>query len=245
MARPKRVPFTPQLAEHRRRLGLTQEQVAERLGITAEMVRKHERGISMPVARTRIHYCELFGASEVELGLRPRPDASTSSSAVGGGNEAQAEDVLAIMERVRRLERASIGASSLAMLDLSIDDFVNRYEREGPKTLGAPLTRQRLTIEGLIINCGHPSERRRLYSLAGRTSGLLAYMAVNRGRYPLARAYCAEAFALGEYAEDPELQAWVRGTHSFCEYYAGNYTAAVDLARDGVRYAGTGPNSFG
>ena len=241
MARPKRVPFSPQLAEYRRRLGLTQEQVADRLNITAEMVRKHERGISMPVARTRLGYCKLFDTSEVELGLRPPPHDSTTATQVPADDEPASENVLAILERVSRLERASIGASSLAMLDFSIDDFINRYEGEGPKVLAGPLNRQRQTIEDLISRCGHPSERRKLYSLAGRTSGLLAYMAVNRGRYPLARAYCTEAFTLGDYAEDPDLQAWVRGTQSFCEYYAGDYMAAVDLARDGARYAGTGP----
>ncbi len=34
------------IREHRRRLGLTQEQVADRLGVTAPAVNKWERGVS-------------------------------------------------------------------------------------------------------------------------------------------------------------------------------------------------------
>jgi transcriptional regulator with XRE-family HTH domain len=66
------------LAEHRRRLGLTQEQIAEQVGITVEMVRRHEHGISMPVRPSRARYCELFGATEDELGLRPNVPALRS-----------------------------------------------------------------------------------------------------------------------------------------------------------------------
>ena len=52
MARPRRAEFHPRLADFRQRAGLTQEQVAEHVGITAEMVRRHERGESMPIAHT-------------------------------------------------------------------------------------------------------------------------------------------------------------------------------------------------
>jgi tetratricopeptide (TPR) repeat protein len=73
------------------------------------------------------------------------------------------------------------------------------------------------------------------------TSGLAGYIAVGSGRFPLARAYCAEAYHLASAANDSALQAWVRATQSFCEYYAGKYQRAVDLALDGLTYAGTGP----
>jgi tetratricopeptide (TPR) repeat protein len=153
------------------------------------------------------------------------------------------ENVSAIFARVRKLQSRSVGTSALSVLEASVDDFVERYEHEGPKPLVAPLVKQRQALDMMIEECAHPVERLRLYRLAGRTSGLLAYMAVNRSRYSIARAYCSEAFALAEYANDHELQAWVRGTQSFCEYYAGDYQAAVDLARDGQRYAMDGPQA--
>src|SRR3954453_7594498 len=238
MARPKRVPTTPRLLEHRQRLGLTQEQVAERLGITPEMVRRHERGLSTPISIYQAGYCKLYAADEVSLGFRPSHTASTTPPSV-----TEFEDVLDIVKRVQQLEHKSVGTAALDTLALTLDDYVNRYEQEGPKPLMGPLVQQRSVVDGLINAANHPSERRRLYEIAGRTSALLAYMCVNRGRYPLARAYCNEAFMLGDLAENQEIQAWVRGTQSFCEYYAGDFPAAANLAVDGLRYAGNGPQA--
>ncbi|MGH3796800.1 MAG: helix-turn-helix domain-containing protein [Pseudonocardiaceae bacterium] len=70
MARPRRPEFHPRLADYRRRRGLTQEQVAEVVGVTAEMVRKHEHGISMPIEIYRERYSSLYCATQVELGLQ-------------------------------------------------------------------------------------------------------------------------------------------------------------------------------
>src|SRR5258708_26659878 len=71
MARPHRPEFHPRLAEFRQRAGLTQERVAEQIGISAEMVRRHERGDNMPIPLYRRRYCQLFGATEQDLGFRP------------------------------------------------------------------------------------------------------------------------------------------------------------------------------
>jgi transcriptional regulator with XRE-family HTH domain len=70
MARPRRPEFHPRLADYRRRVGLTQEQVAAQVGITVEMVRRHEHGIAMPIEVYRARYCEIYQATEVELGLK-------------------------------------------------------------------------------------------------------------------------------------------------------------------------------
>lgn len=70
MARPRKGELQPRLAEYRHRAGLTQEQVAEHLDIKPEMVRRHERGINMPVGPTRKKYCRLYGATEEDLGFR-------------------------------------------------------------------------------------------------------------------------------------------------------------------------------
>src|SRR5207245_1673735 len=63
-------------------------------------------------------------------------------------------------------------------------------------------------------------------------------------RFMLARAYCAEAFALAAAAEDSDLQAWVRGTESLSAYYQRRYTDALELARDGQRHAQSGPQTI-
>jgi hypothetical protein len=86
-------------------------------------------------------------------------------------------------------------------------------------------------------------QRQQLCEIAGATSGVLGYVAVGRGDFPLARAYCLEAFQLGNFAGNRNLQAWARGTQSFCEYYAGRYPDALRLAEDGLGYAQSGPQS--
>ena len=72
---------------------------------------------------------------------------------------------------------------------------------------------------------------------------MLGYVAVGHGGFPLARAYCLEAFQLGDFAGNANLQAWARGLQSFCEYYAGRYDEALALARDGLNYSQSGPQS--
>lgn len=240
MARPKRPEFHPRLVEFRQHSQLTQEQVADQIGITPEMVRRHEHGLSLPVERYRQGYCQLYDATEEQLGFRPARSGPDLLVAPGVIEPASApEEVVDILTRVQKLE-AGAGIEVIRCLDMTIGDFVIRYERVGPASLTPVLTRQRQYLERLIDDCCQPAQRKQLFRLAGQTSGLLAYMAVNRGRFPLARAYCTEAFQLGTFAEDPNLQAWVRGTQSFCEYYAGDYESSRDLARDGQQYAGTG-----
>lgn len=82
MPRPRRPPLHPRLAEYRHDRNLTQEQVAEAIDITAEMVRRHEKGLSRPAARSRRRYSALYHASEAALGLAAGP-APVDTSAVG------------------------------------------------------------------------------------------------------------------------------------------------------------------
>jgi hypothetical protein len=149
------------------------------------------------------------------------------------------EEVSEILERVRSLTR--VGDDELSCFELGVDDLVSRYESSGPVRLAPLLTGQRKRLETALDEYRDPRQRRRLFRVAGQVSGLLAYMAVNRGRFPLARAYCLEAMHLGTFAEDGDLLAWVKGTESFCEYYAGDYRRSFELAREGLELAGAGP----
>lgn len=234
MARPKRQEFESNLAEFRRRARLTQEEVAERLGATTESVSRHERGVVTPGVFLRRRYCDLYGATDLQLGFAVQFPTLDQEPL-----ESPAEEISDILERVRTLTR--VGDAELSCFELGVDDLVNRYESSGPIKLAPLLSGQRKRLESAIGEYRDPRQRRRLFRVAGQVSGLLAYMAVNRGRYPLARAYCLEAMHLGNFAEDRDLVAWVKGTESFCEYYAGNYQHSFELAREGLQLAGSGP----
>lgn len=237
MARPKRQEFRSNLLTFRQRARLTQEQVAERVGTSAESVSRHERGTTTPGPYYRRRYCELYAASEEQLGF------ATPALAVIAAPElaAPTEEIGDVLDRVRLLTR--LGDDELTVFELAVDDLVGRYESLGPMKLAPLLLDQRRKLERAIQEVRSPRQRQRLFALAGQVSGLLAYMAVNRERYPLARAYTLEAMHLGTYAEDRDLLAWVKGTASFCEYYAGDFEQSVALAREGLELAGTGPQT--
>ncbi len=55
------------IAEHRRALGLTQEQLGTRLGISGQAVSKWEKGESMPDILLLPELCDIFGISVDEL----------------------------------------------------------------------------------------------------------------------------------------------------------------------------------
>jgi hypothetical protein len=56
-------------------------------------------------------------------------------------------------------------------------------------------------------------------------------------KFGLARSYCLEALQIADLIGQRDLAAWVRGTQSLCEYYAGNYQAALEFAQEGRRVA--------
>jgi transcriptional regulator with XRE-family HTH domain len=247
MARPKRGKLEPRLSDYRLRASLTQQQVAEQLGISADMVRKHERGLSQPIKLYRLKYCALYAATEDQLGLRSEIETIRASSPVDelpkpsfDVTPSGTEDPLEIYERIHRLGGVPVGDDVLSGLQATIHEITSTYEDQEKTSLSAKLIRQRRWIERLIEDARHPRQRQALYRLASQTSGVLGYIAVNRAKFSMARAYCMEAFQLGDYGESEDLQAWARGTQSFCEFYAGDFRAARDLARDGLRYAAGG-----
>ncbi|MGW4330538.1 hypothetical protein ACWEKR_32195 [Nocardia sp. NPDC004573] len=171
----------------------------------------------------------------------PTSDGDSGKSLVGAGHGAD-DDLIDVLSRVHKLSR-SVNAEVIQHLQRSTVRSIARYETLEPADLVATLRKQRRWIDQVLNECSHPQQRRRLFEIASETSGLLGYIAVGRGNFPLARAYCLEAFQLGDYAEDSNLMAWVRGMQSFCEYYAGHYAEAVQYAQDGLAQADSGPQS--
>ena len=82
--------FSEKLADQRRRQGLSQEQLADRLGVTRQSVSKWESGAAMPELNKLVALSELFGVSvdylvkdwmeeaERESGGEALPDASAA-----------------------------------------------------------------------------------------------------------------------------------------------------------------------
>jgi tetratricopeptide (TPR) repeat protein len=154
----------------------------------------------------------------------------------------EGDDIVDILNRIERLG-TSVDNRLVQHFKSITDAFVARYESLNHSTITPVLLRQRRHIESLLDESNRTSQRRELFEAAGGTSGVLGYIAVGRGEFQLARAYCAEAILLGELAQSTNLQAWARGLQSFCEYYAKDYRTALEFARDGLALAGDGPQS--
>lgn len=175
--------------------------------------------------------------------------ASEPATLAAQGRERRAEspgveeDATVVLDRLRKLDRSRMDPEIIKQILDGLRESVAQYETLEHERLVPYLRRQRAWAETALEDCGHPGQRRHLYEIAGISSGLLGYVAVGRSEFALARAYCLEAFRLADYAGDPNLQSWARATHSFCEYYAGRYSDALELARDGLRYAENGPQS--
>lgn len=164
---------------------------------------------------------------------QPRPAAEA---------QPQPADLEPLANLVDRLLAAGIGSEDEAhqVIDIAIADIVGRYEAEGPAALAGETTRLRRQLDDRIRDRPDPATIRG----AAQTCGLLAYMAVNLGRFAHADAYALEAFALAREAGDTGLMAWVRGTQSFAAYYRQRYDQAVTYARDGLTYAADGPQAI-
>lgn len=191
----------------------------------------------------RIGY-ELRAASPPPLGNSSRiPDSidcEVHPQGVREQSDESSEDLTDVLSRIHKLSRTT-DAEIIRQLRDRTCEAIENYETLDHTGLMPGLVQQRVLVETLIDECNHPQRRRELFEVAGQTAGLLGYITAGRGNFPLARAYCLEAFQLGEYAEDRNLQAWACGLQSFCEYYAGNYNSAVQYAHKGLTYDRSGP----
>lgn len=178
------------------------------------------------------------------IGLAPRSGdgAGVVRSPDEPENDADFEAVGEIVTRARRLSVNPVDSAAIDQIELAIADIIERYEYDGPRALTRTLVELRRTVDRLL-DSGSPAARERLLGQAARLSGLLAYAATNLGRFPTARAYGLEAFELASVVDSPDVQAWVRGTQSFTEYYAHNPRRSLEYAEDGQRLAAGGPET--
>ncbi|SQD94590.1 Transcriptional regulator, XRE family [Parafrankia sp. Ea1.12] len=154
------------------------------------------------------------------------------------------EELEEVTRRMQLFAASNVDDDALYQLDTSIEVVGRRYETSDAATVYPVALKQRRWLAELMTGHQHPDQRRELYAIGGKLSGLLGYLAFDLGNELVARAYCNEAMSLAKTAGHNDLAAWVRGTQSFIAYYGGRYREALDLARDGQRYARGGPASI-
>ncbi|KPI15669.1 hypothetical protein OK074_2114 [Actinobacteria bacterium OK074] len=193
---------------------------------------------------------ELFAATDDSHGVRHDRDSQDSEAPRAAPKlhpqqprstpptiRADDENPLDIVSRTRLLTTSNADETTLAFISSSLEGVTARYELDGPYVLRPQARHLRRLAHTLLDGRQPPRQRRELFRLAARASGLLGYMAVNMGDFALAEAYCAEARELSRAIDDAETELWADGTLSFSLYYAGRYAeadacavAAVDRA---------------
>ncbi|MEV4126951.1 hypothetical protein [Nocardia sp. NPDC049707] len=233
-------------------LRVTQKELAEILGFTEAVVRKWEGrkesitlsgqyAAAMDTVLERLDQAQL---ARFEAALSGSGSVSAQLTVSTAGRSTDFDSPAVIAQRVQRLTEVDADDEVLDILSLAVDDILDRYELEGPRRLAPEAVSARAHVETILQQRRHPDQLRRLYQIAGQLSGVLAYMAVNRGRFGHAKMYCREAFATAARVDDIDLQAWVKGTESFCAYYQGDFAAAVRLAYEGLDLSSRGPQSI-
>jgi transcriptional regulator with XRE-family HTH domain len=162
MARPRRPALNPRLAEFRRRLDLTQEQVAERIGITPEMVRRHERGLARPSEPYRQRYTALYRASESTLGL-------TGIRAV---TEPAADSLDSIEQTVAEISESETSDGAIELLDRGTESLTQLHVRAPARKVLREVLRLRSSAHDLLQRPIRLRQSREVYRIE---SELLAH----------------------------------------------------------------------
>ncbi|MBF6286597.1 transcriptional regulator [Nocardia cyriacigeorgica] len=230
-------------------LRITQQAMAELLGFTEAVVRKWEkRGATITLGQqyaeamdTLLRRLDDEQRGRFAAALHGTPAPTSRSEASGEG---LFEPVATIVERTQRLAELDADDHLADTLDLAMMDLLDRYETQGPQRLAPEAVALRQRVDAALHRRRHPHHLQRLNALAARLSGVLGYMAVNRGRFGLAKLYCREAYIIAAHIDDRELLAWIKGTESFCAYYMGDFRSSASLACEGIELAGAGPQAI-
>jgi hypothetical protein len=153
--------------------------------------------------------------SLVEPSGRAAPEIGEAASLATAGRPSSfrdglAEDFIDVVVRIQKLSR-SVDPEIIRYLRENLLTTIEQYESLDHATILPALLKQRAWVDALLNDCSHPRQRQQLFEIAAAISGVLGYVAVGRGDFCLARAYCIEAFQLGDFAQDASVNI-----HALC-----------------------------
>jgi hypothetical protein len=222
------------LREYRVRADLDQVQVPERLaalagrdvGIDANTVSRHERGLVRPSPRYRRLYAELYEASEDELWPRELVVPEPTN-----------DDELEALELVRRVEASDLSRATLERLELDFDDMACAYSGTPPLVLLDRVRTHLRYVSRLVDARSTLAQKRRLLIVGGWLSLLSATLYTDLAKKTAARAARSTAFSLGAHAGQPEVQAWAFEIDAWSALVNRDYPAALAATEAGAELA--------
>jgi transcriptional regulator with XRE-family HTH domain len=223
VARPKRASFTPQLADHRRRRGLTQEQVAERIGLSVEMIRRHERGLAYPGMEFRHKYVLLYGASESDLGLVVSATSLHQPAAPGPGH--------APALPIAFNDSDQLGVDALVAIDTYIRQVVALDNQFGGTELATLAARFFRSLHRQIgAGRYEPAIRSDLIAAAGELAEVVGWLAYDADRQDLVRRMNQESLYFTRLAGDRAVELLTLQNASMHAGFLGKPFEALDIA---------------
>ena len=228
MARPRRPEFHPRLADFRRRAGLTQEQVAEQVGISAEMVRRHEHGSAMPIPLYRKRYCDIFAVTEEDLGFRPVAARQLASPKLELASAPASANALATIQG----SLIEFGDSEyLQSIRDHIREIVALDNRFGGADLVRLSTRFFRTLHNQLgVGAYDPKLERDLNSAAGELAEVVGWLAFDAEEHDLARRMNQESLYFTRLSGDKNTELLTLQNSSMHAASQGRPREALQIA---------------
>ncbi len=229
------------LRDHRHRAGLTQEELASRVGVSVLTARRWETEGRQPHGPIRRRVCHVLEATPEELGLGPTgldrraeldgdPRLPLGRHAPGTLSQAPEpwQRLLKALERPRRLD-----PSILDHLD-RVTRALSRLEREvtDPAALIDPVLGHLEGLSRFLEGSPSPPERRVLSSLAAETAGVAGWLVWDQRGPDAAELYFRTGLLAAREAGDAALGAYLAGSLAYRPIYGEDPATRLLLLRD-------------
>jgi transcriptional regulator with XRE-family HTH domain len=243
----------------RRSAGLSQEDLAHRLGVATSTVWRWEAGETEPDAWQQPRLAKLLGVTRAELvrllevppSLPPAADSAGASMSAPDssldGNEARhskaGDDDQAVLassyvESValnQSLEGSSLGSATLEQLSVAVENFGSDYLHVPPaQTLRDAAITRRFVIRALD---GKQTLRRQreLYAIGGWLSALIGHGSFDLGgSFGVIDSHLTTALRLAHEIDQTQLIAWAHGTQALAAVFRDRPQVAIECAQAGL-----------
>ncbi len=182
--------------------------------------------------------CRLFLTGPVQLGFARTYGPTEEPARRPTGNQALVMEVAReSLAHAASAQLSDVSTVTLEHLDAEIRRVASEYVYADP----LPLFHRMLWLRGevfrLLDGRVRPGQAAQLMLLAGQLCGLLANASLDMGNQTAAMTQARAAWTYASVIDHHALRAWVRGLQAMIAYWNGAPATAVDLARDGQRFA--------
>lgn len=173
------------------------------------------------------------GAVAVLGGVHTRPAGySTSEALVTSAHESA--DFLAWAEL------DNVGDMTIDQIQADVRELSRSYLKVDTEPLFARVVALRNRLFELLRGRQRPAQTRELYSAAGWTLTLLAWVSIDLGQPEAAETHLRAAQVCAEKADHDVLRAWIAATRHTAAFWRDDYGKAAQHAINGLQFAPSG-----